>query len=60
MMELLLYVQSHIPVKLREDLMSNVVEVMWLQVHRPHLKPFLLGCCYRPPSANSQYLGSLC
>jgi hypothetical protein len=31
--EVSLYVQSHIPVKLREDLMRKVVEVLWLQVH---------------------------
>ena len=40
--------------------MSSVIEVLWLQVHLAHLKPFLLGCCYRPPSANSQYLNSVC
>ena len=45
---------------LREDLMSSVIEVLWLQVHLAHLKPFLLGCCYRPPSANSQYLNNMC
>jgi hypothetical protein len=47
---------------LREDLMSSVIEVLWLQVHLAHLKPFLLGCYYsnRPPSANSQYLNNVC
>ena len=54
------YIQSHIPVMLREDIMSGVIEVLWLQVHLAHLKPFLLGCCYRPPSANSQYLNNMC
>ena len=49
------YIQNHIPVKLRDDLMFNTVEVIWLQVHLPHLKPILVGSCYRP-SANSQYL----
>lgn len=37
------YVQSHIPVKLREDLISNVAEMLWLHVHLPHLKSLLLG-----------------
>ena len=50
------YIQNHIPVKLREDLMLNTVEVISLQVHLPHLKPILAGSCYRPPSANSKYL----
>ena len=54
------YVQSHIPVKLREDLMSSVIEVLWLQVHFALLNHFLLGCCYRPPGANSQYLNNMC
>jgi hypothetical protein len=52
------YIQNHIPVKLREDLMLNTVEVIWLQVHLPHLKPILVGSCYRP-SVNSQYLDNV-
>ena len=54
------YIQNHIPVKLRDDLMLNTVEIIWLQVHLPHLKPILEGSCYRPPSANSQYLDNVC
>ena len=53
------YIQNHIPVKIREDLMLNIVEVIWLQVHLPHLKPFLVGSYYRQPSANSQYLDNV-
>ena len=55
-----LYIQNHIPVKLREDLMLNTVEVICLQVHLPRLKPILVGSCYRPPSANCQYLNNIC
>ena len=40
-----IYNQNHIPIKLREDLMLNTVEVVWLQVHLPHLKPILVGSC---------------
>jgi hypothetical protein len=40
------YIQKHIPVKLRQDLMLNTVEVIWL--HLPHLKPILVGSSYRP------------
>jgi hypothetical protein len=54
------YIQKHIPVKLRDDLMLNTVEVIWLQVHLPHLKPVLVGSCCRPPSANSHYLYNMC
>ena len=31
-----IYIQNHIPVKVREDLMLNTVEVIWLQVHLPN------------------------
>ena len=53
------YIQNHIPVKLREDLMLNAVEVKWLQVHLPHIMPILVGSCYRSPGANSQYLDNV-
>ena len=53
-------IQNHIPVKIREDLMLNTVDVLWLQVQLPHLKPILVGSCYRPPSAYSQYLDNMC
>lgn len=54
------YVQSHIPVRVRHDLMSSDIEVLWLQVCLKHLKPILIGGCYRPPSANSWYLDNIC
>ena len=40
--------------------MLNIVEVIWLQVHLPHLKPIPVGSCYRQPSANTQYLDNMC
>ena len=40
--------------------MVNDVEVLWLQVQLPYLKPILVGCCYRPPSARIEYLNVLC
>ena len=46
-----IYVQRHLPVKIRHDLMQTDIEVLWLQVHLKHLKPILIGCGYRPPSA---------
>ena len=55
-----LYIQSHIPAKIRQDLMPSSIEALWLQVHLPHVKPLLIGCCYRPPSAKSEYLDTLC
>ena len=54
------YIQNHIPIKLREDITLNTAEVLWLQVNLPHIRPILVGSCYRPPSANSQYLDKMC
>ena len=36
------YIQNHIPVKIRDDLMLNTVEVIWIQVHLPHQKHILV------------------
>ncbi len=54
------YIQECIPTKIREDLMNFDIEVLWLQIHLPHLKLILVGCCYRPPSANIKYLDKIC
>lgn len=51
-----IYCQDHIPVKIRTDLGCNGVEMLWLQVQLPYLKPVLIGCCYRPPNATAVYL----
>ena len=42
------YIQNHIPAKQRKDLMLNGLEALWVQVHLPHFKPIVVGCCYRP------------
>ena len=55
-----IFIQNHIPVKQREDFMMKDTEALWIQVHLPNLKPILIGCCYRPPHANSLYLNKLC
>jgi hypothetical protein len=47
------YIQNHIPEKLR----GSHVKYCWLQVHLPHLKPILVGSCYRPPSAKKSISG---
>lgn len=54
------YVQNHLPVKVRTDLMSPDIEVLWLQVCLKYMKSTLIGCCYRPPSAHSWYLDKIC
>ena len=54
------YVQNNIPVKVRMDLMVDDIEVIWLQINLPYVKPLLIGCVYRPPSAPMDYLDQLC
>ena len=54
------YIQSHLPVKVRQDLMVPDIEVLWLQVCLNHLKPILIGCFYRPPNTNMLYLDKVC
>lgn len=54
------FVQSEIPVKVRSDLSVTGVEAIWLQLHLPHLRPVLVGCCYRPPNATGNYLDQMC
>ena len=55
-----IYIQSHIPVRMRDDLSVLGVEVLWLQFQLPHLKPVLIGCCYRPPDSSIMYLDQMC
>lgn len=38
------YVQNHIPVKMRRDLMLHDIEALWLQIHLPQVKPIVVGC----------------
>jgi len=55
-----IYIQNHTPVQMMPDLMYFGIEVIWLKVILKHLKPILIGCCYRPPNANSEYLDKIC
>lgn len=55
-----IYVQNHLPVKIRYDLMREDIEANCVQVHLPHLKPILVCCFCRPPSADAVYLNGLC
>lgn len=55
-----LYVKDHFHVMLRKVLMNMDIELIWLQILLPHCKPFLVGCCYRPPRVNVTYLDRIC
>lgn len=55
-----IYIHCHFPCKVRYDLIKDNIEAIWIQMHLPHLKPFLAGCCYRAPNSNVEYLDTLC
>lgn len=42
------------------ELMFSDIEVIWLKVSLKHVKQILIGCCYRPPNANTVYLDKIC
>lgn len=54
------YIQDHVPVKIWTDMMQYNIEVLWLKNYLPHRKSILLGCCYRLPSTNNEYLDTIC
>lgn len=39
-----MYIQNQIPTKVRYDLMFADIEVLWIQINSPPLKPLLIGC----------------
>jgi len=55
-----IYVQNDFPAKVRYDLMRDDIEGLCVQVYLPHLKPILICCFYRPPSADALSLYDLC
>jgi len=55
-----LYIRNNFPVTLCSEFISDNLESLWVKVHLPHLKPVLVGCCYRPPGTDVQYLNDLC
>ncbi len=40
--------------------MYENIEALWIQVHLPHIKPIVVGCCYKPPNTNMEYLNDIC
>lgn len=55
-----LYIKDSIVVVQRNYIMCVDVEILWIQINIPHSKHFLVGCCYRPPSAHVSYLDKIC
>ena len=55
----LIYVRDNYSYKLRNDLITNDIECLWIEVKIPGTEPFLINTCYRPPSANKEYNTSI-
>jgi hypothetical protein len=55
----LIYVKDGYSYKVRNDLVSDDIECLWIEVKVPGTKPFLINTCYRPPSANKEYNTSI-
>lgn len=55
-----LYIRNSFPATQCSEFMSDSLESLWVKVHLSHLKPVLIGCCYRPPETDAKYLNDLC
>ena len=50
-----IYLRSSINYKVRNDLVPTELEVVGIEITKPHSKPFLVTTVYRPPSASSEF-----
>lgn len=55
-----LYIKNNFVSKLRQDLMSHDLEIVWIQLQPVYGKSVLVGCVYRPPNANILYSQQIC
>ena len=55
----LIYVKDNYSYKVRNDLVTDDIECLWIEVKIPGSNPFLINTCYRPPSANKEYNTSI-
>ena len=55
---LIVYTKSNLACIHRDDLETEEIETLWLEVKNNKQKPFLLCYCYRPPSATSTWMES--
>ena len=51
---LIIYIKNNIFFKRRDDLESNIIENIWVEIHSVR-KKFLLGLFYRPPESRVNY-----
>ena len=52
---LVIYTKSNLACIHRDDLETEGVEMLWLEVKNNKQKSFLLCYCYRPPSASTNW-----
>ena len=50
----LLYIRDTIPYTEWNDLLSNALEMICIEISRPCIKPFLVSTWYRPPNSDVQ------
>jgi hypothetical protein len=51
----LIYVKETYSYKIRNDLVTDDIECLWIEVKLAGISPFLVGTFYRPPSVNKEY-----
>ena len=50
-----IYARDDLIVTRRDDLETSDVEGLWLEIHTPKSRSFLLGTFYRPPNSSNHY-----
>ena len=50
-----IYASTELACKRWEDLETDGLEMIWVEVLNIMKQPLLVGCCYRPPSADSRF-----
>ena len=46
-----MYVKSNLNFKIRDDLVNNDLESLFIQISNPRSEPFLMRAWYRPPGS---------
>ena len=49
-----IYLRNNLNFKPRKDLTNNKLECLFVEIHYPRSKPFLIGTWYRPPSSPAE------
>ena len=52
----LIYIAEHLDYQRKQNLESDSMESIWIEINLKHTKPILINSVYRPPSASRQWL----